>query len=104
MNLNEIRALVQVAQLGGVTRAASSLHRSQPAVSRRLRQLEQSLGAPLVEKVHGGVVLTEAGRAFLPHAEAALAAIEDGVEAVRDIGHGARGSVSLAIVGTLAGT
>jgi len=104
MNLNEIRALVSIAELGGVTRAASRLNRSQPAVSRRIRLLEQELGAPLIESVRGGVVLTEAGRAFLPHAEAALAAIRDGTEAVRGIRQEERGTVSLALVGTLAST
>jgi DNA-binding transcriptional LysR family regulator len=104
MNLNDIRALVEVAELGGVTRAAGSLHRSQPAVSRRIRQLEAALGARLIEKVSGGVVLTEAGRAFLPHAEAALAALEDGAAAVRDTGADERGNVAVAMVGTLAGT
>lgn len=104
MNLNEIRALVSIAELGGVTRAAGRLNRSQPAVSRRIRLLEQELGAPLIETVRGGVALTEAGRAFLPHAEAALAAIRDGTEAVRGIRQEERGTVSLALVGTLAST
>src|SRR4051794_21761394 len=104
MKLDEIRALVSIAQLGGVTRAAGNLNRSQPAVSRRIRQLEEALGAPLIEKVSGGVILTEAGRAFLPHAEAALAAIEDGVAAVQDRGRDTHGSVAIALVGTLAGT
>ena len=95
MNLNEIRALVSIAELGGVTRAASRLNRSQPAVSRRIRLLEQELGAPLIEAVRGGVTLTEAGRAFLPHAQTALAAIRDGTEAVRGIRQEERGTVSL---------
>src|SRR5260221_11742589 len=104
MKLDEIRALVSIAQLGGVARAAGTLNRSQPAVSRRIRQLEDALGSRLIEKVSGGVILTEAGRAFLPHAEAVLAAIEDGIAAVRDIRGEARGSVAIALVGTLAGT
>lgn len=104
MKLDEIRALVSIAQLGGVTRAAGSLNRSQPAVSRRIRQLEAALGARLIEKVSGGVILTEAGHAFLPFAEAALAMIEDGIAAVRDRSGETRGSVAIALVGTLAGT
>jgi DNA-binding transcriptional LysR family regulator len=104
LGLNEIRALISIAQLGGVTRAAGTLNRSQPAVSRRIRQLEIALGALLIEKVSGGVILTEAGRSFLPHAEAALAAIEDGIAAVRDTRGDGRGSVAVALVGTLAGT
>ncbi len=54
--------------------------------------------------MRGGVKLTEAGRAFLPFAEAVLAAIEDGREAVRATVSEERGAVSLALVGTLADT
>lgn len=104
MNLNEIRALVTIAETGGVTRAADRLRRSQPAVSRRMRLLEQELGASLIERVRGGIVLTEAGRTFLPYAQAALSAIRDGTEAVRDMRQEERGTVSLALVGTLADT
>jgi DNA-binding transcriptional LysR family regulator len=104
MDIDEIRTFVSIAQLGGFTRAAGRLNRSQPAISRRIRIIEQDLGAALVERVRGGAKLTEAGRAFLPFAEAVLAAIEDGREAVRaTVGEG-RGAVSLALVGTLADT
>jgi DNA-binding transcriptional LysR family regulator len=104
MNLNEVRAFVSIAQLGGVTRAADRLHRSQPAITRRILLLEDQLGAPLLERGRGGVFLTEAGRAFLPHAEAMLAALKDGAEAVKALHGQARGIVSLALVGTLAAT
>jgi DNA-binding transcriptional LysR family regulator len=102
MNFDEIRAFVSVARLGGFTRAADRLHRSQPAISRRITLIERELGAPLLERTRGGVGLTEAGRAFLPFAEAVLSAIEDGRQAVRAAIDERRGAVSLALVGTLA--
>lgn len=98
----EIEAFVAVARQRGVTRAAAHLNRSQPAITRRIRQLEAALGAPLIERGPSGAVLTEAGRAFLPHAEQALAAIRDGAEAVADLARDDAGVISLAIVGTLA--
>lgn len=98
----EIEAFVAVARHGGVTRAAELLHRSQPAISRRLSQLEAALGAPLLDRGSGGLVLTGAGEAFLPHAEAALAALKDGAAAVAALSDESAGEVSLAIVGTLA--
>jgi DNA-binding transcriptional LysR family regulator len=104
MNIDAVRTFVAIAELGGFTRAGTRLHRSQPAISRRLGLLEQELGAPLFERVGGRPVLTEAGRAFLPHAETALAALDDGREAVRGLQRGVRGTVSLALVGTLADT
>src|ERR1700730_5635869 len=102
MDIDEIRTFVSIAQLGGFTRAADRLHRSQPAISRRIGLIEQELGAPLLERVHGGASLTEAGRAFLPFAETVLSAIEDGRQSVRATISEAGGAVSLALVGTLA--
>ena len=104
MDIDEIQTFLAIAELGGFTRAGRRLHRSQPAISRRLGILEHELGAPLFERLRGRARLTEAGRIFLPHAEAALASLRDGREAVRGLQAGIEGAVSLALVGTLADT
>lgn len=104
VTIDEIEAFVSIARLGGFARAAEALHRSQPAISRRIEMLEDELDTPLFERVRGGVVLTEAGRSFLPYAEAVLASLKDGTEAVRGLARGERGTVSVALVGTLAST
>jgi DNA-binding transcriptional LysR family regulator len=104
VTIDEIEAFVAIARLGGFARAAEGLHRSQPAISRRVEMLEEQLRIPVFERVRGGVVLTEAGRAFLPYAEAVLASLQDGAEAVRGLERGERGTVSIALVGTLAST
>jgi DNA-binding transcriptional LysR family regulator len=104
MNLHDLHTFVSIAQLGGVTRAAGQLHRSQPAITRRVKLLEDQLGVPLLERGPGGSKLTEAGRTFLPYAEAILAAFKDGRQAVQALQGDDHGVVSLAIVGTLAGT
>lgn len=104
MDLEEIRTFVAIAELGSFTGAGRRLHRSQPAISRRLALLEQALDAPLIERIRGRAQLTAAGQAFLPHAEAALAALQDGQEAVHGLRSGLSGQLSLALVGTLADT
>src|ERR1700733_9287617 len=104
MNIADIQTFVAIAELGGFTHAARRLHRSQPAISRRLGILEHEIGAPLFERLRGRARLTEAGRVFLPHAEAALASLRDGREAVRGLQAGIEGVISLALVGTLADT
>src|SRR5436309_14837 len=104
MELDHVEAFVAIVRRGGFTRAAAALHLSQPAISRRLHLLEHELGAPLFDRVRSGATLTDAGRAFLPHAEALLASMRDGVEAVGALRGGDRGAVTLAIVGTLAST
>jgi DNA-binding transcriptional LysR family regulator len=103
MELDHVEAFVAIVRHGGFTRASAALHLSQPAVSRRIGLLETELGAPLFERLPGGPLLTEAGRAFLPHAESLLASMRDGAEAVAAL-EGESGAVTLALVGTLAST
>lgn len=104
MDFGIIEAFVAVVECGGFTRAAEALHLSQPALSRRIGLLEHELRQPVVERGRRGVRLTDAGRTFLPHAQAALACLRDGAAAVRAVEQGDAGSLTLAIVGTLAST
>src|SRR5256886_17539230 len=80
---DHVEAFVAIVRRGGFTRAAGVLHLSQPAVSRRLELLEREMGQPLFDRTRGGARLAEAGRTFLPHAEALLASMRDGLEAVQ---------------------
>ncbi len=104
MELDHVEAFVAIVRRGGFTRAAATLHLSQPAISRRVHLLERELGAPLFERIRSGVILTDAGRAFLPHAETVLASMRDGIDAVGALRGADRGVVTLAVVGTLAST
>lgn len=104
MELAHVEALVAIVRSGGFSQASASVHLTQPAISRRIALLEKELGAPLFERLPQGVILTEAGRAFLPHAEALLAKVRDGIEAVRDVSSTSHGTITLAVVGTLAST
>lgn len=88
---------------GGVSNAAKLLHRSQPAISRRIALLEEELGVPLFERVAGRNVLSDAGRVMVPYAERAVAATQDAENAVRSLTRSNAGPVALAVVGTLAG-
>ncbi len=104
VELDHVEAFVTIVRKGGFTRAAVALRLSQPAISRRVRLLEHEVGAPLFERIRSGVVLTDAGRAFLSPAEALLAAMRDAVDAVAALRAADRGAVTLALVGTLAGS
>lgn len=73
MSLNLIEAFVEVARRGSVTAAARALGRSQPAVSHRLRQLEEQLGVALFEKAGRGVRMTQRGEWLLEECEQVLA-------------------------------
>src|SRR5215467_14001170 len=65
-----LNAFLNVARLGSVGAAASTLSLTQPAVSRTLRKLEQQLGVQLFVRHSTGMELTAFGRSLLPHATA----------------------------------
>lgn len=83
MELRHLRYFVAVAETENVTRAATKLHVSQPALSRQIRDLEDEIGFPLLERSAKSVRLTEAGRTFLTEARAVLLRAEQAVAAAR---------------------
>lgn len=97
MLLAQIEALIEIARLGNMRRAADALSISQPALTARLQGLEQELDAILFQRTHTGMVLTPAGRAFLPHADRAVEALETGSSLVREVEHGVIGELALAV-------
>lgn len=61
LEIDALRALLAIAKLGGVTRAAEDLGLSQSAVSHKIRRLEQTLDCTLLARRTGGPLFTEAG-------------------------------------------
>lgn len=87
MELHQLAYMVAVAEEASFTRAAARARVAQPAVSQQVRRLEAELGGPLFDRSERRVSLTPAGVALLPHARAALAAVDDGRSAVAAV-HG----------------
>lgn len=77
MELHQLQAFVTIAALGHLTRAAEQLHISQPALSGRIRALEEELGVALFDRTPAGMTLTAAGRELLPLAERSLDAARE---------------------------
>ncbi len=77
LNFHHLRYFHTVAHEGNLTRAAARLNVSQSAVSTQIRQLEDRLGQPLFERRGRALLLTEAGRIALDHADAIFAAGEE---------------------------
>jgi len=77
LNLHHLRLFRAVARDGTLTGAARALNLSQSALSSQIRTLEATLGHDLFERRGRGLVLTEAGRIALDHAEAIFRAAED---------------------------
>lgn len=74
MDWDKLQYFLIVAQRGTLARAAQALHVDATTVSRRISALERALGQTLFERAPSGFVLTAAGRALVPHAEAMAAA------------------------------
>ncbi|GAA5149618.1 LysR substrate-binding domain-containing protein [Nocardioides marinquilinus] len=83
LDLRLVRYFAAVAEHGHFGRAAQALLVAQPSLSRQVRRLEQLVGARLLDRTAQGSTLTEAGRAFLPHALGLLRAAEAAVSEAR---------------------
>src|SRR4051795_8672543 len=98
--LLDLKAFITVAEMGSFVRTAKALNLSQPALSRRIQKLEDSLGAPLLERSTRHVNLTMTGRDFLPKVRRLIDEFETSVLAIHDIGARSSGLVSVAAVPT----
>jgi DNA-binding transcriptional LysR family regulator len=101
MELRQLAYFVAVADEGQVTRAAERISVAQPAVSAQIRRLERELGEALFHRDQRGVTLTAAGAAFLPHARAALAAVDRGRATVRALQGLLEGRLCVGVSGPL---
>jgi len=98
MELYQLRSFVAVAEAGHLTRAAETLHVSQPAVSAQIKALEDELDLVLFERTSSGMVLTSAGKRLLADAEKVLAA----AQAMRNEAKALKGEVAGKVrVGTM---
>lgn len=109
MNLHHLRVFFTVVERDGFTRAAESLHISQPAVSKAVRELEQQLDLPLIEREPAakigaaGVHLTESGQALFEHARGIFALEKAAVEEIRARVGRKRGLLTVGASTTVAG-
>jgi DNA-binding transcriptional LysR family regulator len=76
VDLKQLTALVTVAEVGSVTKAARLLHLVQPAVTRQIRMLEEEIGAPLFDRTRQGMIPTAAGEVLVERARRALQELE----------------------------
>ena len=100
--LHQLRLFSAVAERRGFSRAAEALHISQPAVSKGVRELEEQLGAALLERGPGGVRLTDAGAVLAARARELFAierAAEEEMRALRGL---ERGSLRIGASTTIA--
>ncbi|MDB5891050.1 MAG: LysR family transcriptional regulator [Polaromonas sp.] len=101
MEFRHLRYFLVLAEELHYGRAARRLSISQPPLSLNIQQLEASVGALLLTRNSKQVVLTAAGRAFVPAARALLEQASQAADLARDVGQGMAGSLSIGFAGTL---
>lgn len=100
--LRHLRYFVAAVEHGSFRKAGSALEVRESAVSRRIRDLEDQLGASLFQRHSGGVYLTLAGQRFLRRARIALQQIDDGAKDVAAVGRSEEGCIKVGVFSSLA--
>ncbi|MBO1076944.1 LysR family transcriptional regulator [Roseomonas marmotae] len=98
IDLYGLRGFVAVAEFGSFHEAATAIALSQSALSRRVQKLEDALGVTLLERTTRRVVLTVAGREFLPRARRLIDELEEALTSVRELTERQGGRVTIACV------
>ena len=102
MELAQLEAFLQVAHHRSFSRAAEALFLTQPSVTARIQSLEREIGERLFERTGRSVTLTDAGDAFMPHAQRALTAVQEGTDSIEAVRHGDIGSIRIGASDTIA--
>jgi len=97
MELRQLKYFITVAQELHFGRAAEALHLSQPALSKQIQALENSLDIQLLERTKHWVKLTNAGQKFLETAHRVLHEVEEGIQITRQVADGQRGKVRIGL-------
>lgn len=76
MNTVLLQYALEVEKTGSITKAANNLYMEQPNLSKAIKSLEETLGAPVFKRSPRGVIPTAKGKLFLEHARKVLEQIE----------------------------
>ena len=91
MNLKYLQTFVTICECGTVSRAATQLRITQPALSRRIKALQEELGLTLFDNLGRRLLLTSEGEEFLRHSRVLLAQAEAVLATGRALGCGRAG-------------
>jgi len=103
MNFRQLEYFLAVADAGQITAAAHHLHMAQPPLSYQIKQLENELGVPLLNRSASGVTLTPAGQLLRDYARQLIDLRERADSQVRSLGQGLAGVLSVGVVSSSMG-
>ena len=102
INVRHLAVFRAVAKTGSVSAAARLLHISQPAVTKTLHILEESLGLLLFERIKGRLLITPEAQTLMPQVERLFGNVDAVQQLTEEIRQGFAGSLTVATVATLA--
>lgn len=102
MELRDLRYFLAIAELGQVNRAADRAGRTQPALSKSIRRLEEQIGAKLVVRNGRTIQLTAVGEALLIRARAVCQLVDESTEELASVAQGNLGLIRIGTVPTAA--
>lgn len=102
IKFRHLQCFIEVVRQGGVVKAASHLSLTQPAVSKKIRELEDMLNVELLDRQKRGVVLTRHGEIFLRHALSSTSALHEGILSVERASNEAHPPISIGALPTVA--
>ncbi len=96
MDLVDLKTFIKIAETGSFSAAAEQLHVTQPAVSKRLANLEQTFATPLIERLPRNARLTEAGKLLKARAEHIIREVENTQALIQNLHENVGGTLSIA--------
>jgi DNA-binding transcriptional LysR family regulator len=100
VSLRQLRVFEAAATLQSFSKAAETLHLTQPGVSMHIKELEGHAGLPLFERIGKKLFITEAGQELLTHARELLRSLKDAEDVLDGLKGLRRGRINLAVVST----
>lgn len=102
MDLRDLRYFAAIAEEGNLVRAAEKMFRTQPALTKSVHRLEQSLNTRLFERAGRGMVLTEAGKLLLARSKQLSILVSDATREIEEFSEGVAGHIRVGCIPTLA--
>jgi len=101
MELRHLRYFLAVGEAQSFTKASAQLRIAQPALSRQMQDLEDTIGVDLLKRTSRGVILTAEGKLFLEEARDLLKRADEAVEKVRALARGHYGDLHIGYASAL---
>ena len=102
LSLQQLRIFWAIATSPSLTRAAKELGIAQPSLSQQLAKLEETLGAPLFDRLGGQLRLTDMGDYLLDRAETVLAEVDETIAGIHAFRKGERQRIAIGVLPSLA--